>query len=129
MLVQKRPWHDLIGQKSQMTKFQTFHRKIQFHSKSDPFLKHEPFLWHLSKTMHGSQFTGGVHSPNQFVPDIVSPLPCSPVLVRHTLLIVYFFTEFISFIGFRDKCHTSVFNALIFYRIAYLLRNENNAGY
>ena len=63
--------------------------------------------------IHGGQFTGGVHPPNQFVPDIISPLPCSPTLVRHTLLIVYFFKELISFIGSLDKCHTSVFNALI----------------
>ena len=40
--------------------------------------------------IHGGQFTGGVHPPNQFVPEIVSPLPCSPALVRHTLLIFYF---------------------------------------
>ena len=32
-----------------------------------------------------------VHPPNQFVPDIVSPLPCLSELVRHTLLFVYFF--------------------------------------
>ena len=64
--------------------------------------------------IHGGQFTGGVHPPNQFVPEIVSPLPCSPALVRHTLLIVYFFKELISFIGSLDKCHTSVFNVLIF---------------
>ena len=51
---------------------------------------------------------------NKFVPEIVSPLPCSPALVCHTLLIVYFFKELISFIGSLDKCHTSVFNALIF---------------
>ena len=55
--------------------------------------------------IHGGQFTGGVHPPNQFVPEIVSPLPCSPALVRHTLLIVYFFKELtcISFIGSLDK--------------------------
>ena len=46
--------------------------------------------------IHGGQFTGGVHPPNQFVPEIVSPLLCSSALVRHTLLIVYFFTEFLS---------------------------------
>ena len=63
--------------------------------------------------IHGGKFTGGVHPPNQFVPEIVSPLPCSPALVRHTLLIVYFFKKLISFIGSLDKCHTSVFNALI----------------
>ena len=63
--------------------------------------------------IHDGQFTGGVHSPNQFVPEIVSPLPCSPAFVRHTLLIVHFFKELISFIGFLDKCHASVFNALI----------------
>ena len=40
--------------------------------------------------LHGGQFTGGVHPPNQFVPEIVSPLPCSHALVRHTLPIVYF---------------------------------------
>ena len=60
--------------------------------------------------IHGGQFTGRVHAPNQFVPEIVSPLPA---LVRHTLLIVYFFKKDISFIGSLDKCHTSVFNALI----------------
>ena len=64
--------------------------------------------------IHGGQFTGGVHPPNQFVPGNVSPLPCSPALVRHTLLFFYFFKELISFIGSLDKCHTSVFNALIF---------------
>ena len=63
--------------------------------------------------IHGGQFIGGVHTPNQFVPEIISPLPCSPALVRHTLLIVYFFKELISFIGLLDKCHTSFFNALI----------------
>ena len=55
----------------------------------------------------------GVHPPNQFVPEIVSCLPCSSGLVRHILLFVYFFKELISFISFLDKCHTSVFNALI----------------
>ena len=63
--------------------------------------------------IHGAQFTSGVHPPNQFVPEIVSPLPCSPALVRHTLLIVYFFKELIFFIGSLDKYHISVFNALI----------------
>ena len=63
--------------------------------------------------IQGGQFTGGVHPPNQFVPEIVSPLPCSPTHVRHILLIVYFFKELISFIDSLDKCHTSVFNALI----------------
>ena len=63
--------------------------------------------------IHGGQFTGGVHPPNQFVPEIVSPLLCSPALVGRILLIVYFFLELISFIGSLDKCHTSVFNALI----------------
>ena len=60
--------------------------------------------------IHGGQFTGGVHPPNQFVPEIVSPLPCVPAFVRYTLLIVYFLRVFISFIGSLDKCHTSVFN-------------------
>ena len=42
--------------------------------------------------IHSGQFTGGVHdpSPNQFVPEIVSPFPCSPALVPHTLLIFFF---------------------------------------
>ena len=61
----------------------------------------------------GGQFFGGIHPPNEFIPEIVSPLPCSPAFVHHKLLIVYFFKELISFIGFLDKCHTSVFNALI----------------
>ena len=61
--------------------------------------------------IHGGQDTGGVHPPNQFVPEIVSPLPCLPELVHHTLLVVYFFKELIPF----DKCYTSVFNALIFF--------------
>ena len=52
--------------------------------------------------------------PNQFVPEIVIPLPCSPALVCHTLLIVYFFKDLISFIGSLYKCRTSIFIALIF---------------
>ena len=40
--------------------------------------------------IHGGQFTGGVHPRNQFVPEIVSPLPCLHALVCHTLLTVYF---------------------------------------
>ena len=51
--------------------------------------------------------------PNQLVPEIVSPLPFSSGLVRHTLMFVYFFKELIAFIGSLDKCYTSVFNALI----------------
>ena len=43
--------------------------------------------------IHGGQITGAVHPPNQFVLEIVSSLPCSPALVRHTLLFVYFFKE------------------------------------
>ena len=64
--------------------------------------------------IHSGQFTGRVHSPTQFVPEIVSPLPCSPALIRHTLPIIYFFKEFFSFICSHDKYHTSVFNSLIF---------------
>ena len=60
--------------------------------------------------IHGVQFTCRVHPQNQFVPEIVSPLPCSPALVRHTLLIVYFFKELISFIGSLDKCHFQCFD-------------------
>ena len=51
--------------------------------------------------------------PNQFVPEIVCPLPCSCGFARHVLLFVNFFKELISCIGFLDKCHTSVFIALI----------------
>ena len=69
--------------------------------------------------IHGGQFTGGVHPSNQFVPEIVSPLPYAPSLVRHTLLIVYFFKELIFFIGSLDKCHTSVFNALILQSVCF----------
>ena len=67
--------------------------------------------------IHGGQFTGGVHPPNQFFSEIVSPLPCSPALVRHTSQIVYFFKPLISFISSLDKCHTRVFNALINYSL------------
>ena len=69
--------------------------------------------------IHGGQFTGGVHPPNQFFPEIVSPLACSPARVRHTLLIAYFFIELISFIGSLDKCHTSVFSSLICFSVTY----------
>ena len=55
----------------------------------------------------------GVHPPNQFVPETVCPLPCSPRHVSHKLPFVYFFKELVTFIGYLDKCHTSVFNALI----------------
>ena len=72
-----------------------------------------PLILPMCIVTHGGQFTGGVHPPNQFVPEIVSPLPCLPALVLQTLLIVYFFKDLISFIGSLDKCYTSVFNALI----------------
>ena len=49
--------------------------------------------------IYGGQSLAEFIPPNQFVPEIVSPLPCSPALVRHTLLIVYLFKEFISFIS------------------------------
>ena len=39
--------------------------------------------------IHCGQFTGGVHPPNQFVPEIVSLLPYSPALVCHTLLFIF----------------------------------------
>ena len=43
--------------------------------------------------IHGGQFTGGVHPPNQFVPEIVSPLPCSPAYISDCLFFqrTYFF--------------------------------------
>ena len=59
----------------------------------------------------------GVHPSNQFVPDMFSPLPCSFGLVRNKLLFIYYFKELISFAGSLDKCHTSVFNALIYLRV------------
>ena len=56
-----------------------------------------------------------VHPQNQFVREIVIPLPCLSVLVRHTLLFVCLLLQSIHlFIGSLDKCHTSVFNALIY---------------
>ena len=63
--------------------------------------------------IHSGQFTGEVQPPNQFVPEIFSSLPCLPALVHHTLMIVYFFKELISFNGSLNKCHTSVFSTLI----------------
>ena len=63
--------------------------------------------------IHGGQFTVGIHPPNQFVREIDSPLPCSFALVRHKLPIVYFSKELVYFIGYLDKYHISVFNALI----------------
>ena len=41
--------------------------------------------------IHGGQFTGRVHPPNQFVLEIVSPLPCSPALVHHNITDCLFF--------------------------------------
>ena len=58
----------------------------------------------------------------------VMSLTCSPLshpgraLVHHTLLILYFFKELISFVGSLDKCHTSVFNALILSGVSYNFR-------
>ena len=49
-------------------------------------------------------------SQNQFVPEIVSPLPCSSYIT-----VCLFFQKLISFIGSLDKCHTSVFDALVSY--------------
>ena len=76
----------------------------------------------LCIVIHGGQFTGGVRPPNQFVHEIVSPLPCSPAIVRHTLLIRYFLKELISFIGSLDKCHTSVFSASNFTVLVNLIK-------
>ena len=64
--------------------------------------------------IYADQFTGRLHLLIQFVSEIVSPLPCLPALVRHTLLTIYFFKELISFIGSLDKCHTSIFTTLIY---------------
>ena len=79
----------------------------------------------LSPLILGGQFTGGVHPPNQFVPETVTPLPCSAALVRHTLLI-FFFKELIFFIGSLDKCHTSV---LFFFSVRMNKTAENAGGY
>ena len=65
--------------------------------------------------IHQAFVTRQSSSPNQFVPEVVSPLLSSSGLVHHILLFVYLFKELISFIGSLDKCHTSVFNALIKY--------------
>ena len=63
-----------------------------------------------------------IHQPlspdfiNNIVPEIVSPLPCLSGHVRHILLFVYLKKKkknLISFIGSLDKCHISVFSALI----------------
>ena len=64
-------------------------------------------------------------SPNQFVQEIVSPLPCSSVLVRHILLFFFFFfyKELVSFMASLDKCHTSVFNALIIKRYLAIIKH------
>ena len=61
-------------------------------------------------------------SPNQFVPEVVSFLPCSSGLVRHILLFVYFFKEL------NDKCHTSILNALISYQTLFLGVQEPNTS-
>ena len=63
-------------------------------------------------------------SPNQFVPEIVSPWPSSSGLGRHTLLFVFFFKELISFIGSLDKCHTSFLHALLrpYFKLLVLIR-------
>ena len=79
--------------------------------------------------IHSGQFTGGVHPLNQFVPEILSPLLTLPALVHYTLLIVYFFNELISFIESLDKCHTSIFKALICYRVENSLEMGDNAFY
>ena len=65
--------------------------------------------------IYSGQFTGGVHSSNQFVPEIVSPLPCSSALVCHTLLFVYFFKKLISFI-FPLTNATPAFSTLEFHK-------------
>ena len=64
----------------------------------------------------------GVHSPDQFVPEIVSPLPCLSELVCHTLLFVYFFKELISFFPLANA--TPAFSTLCrgVPRIVFVLR-------
>ena len=46
--------------------------------------------------IHGGQLTGGVHFPNQFVPEIISPLHYSPALDRHTLQFIFSKNLFLS---------------------------------
>ena len=72
-----------------------------------------PLYHSIGAMIHKLLLPDRVHPPNQFVPEIVSHLPCSSGLARHKLLFVYIFKELISFIGSLHKCHTSVFNALI----------------
>ena len=69
-----------------------------------------------------------VHYPDQFVPEIVSSLPCSSGLVNYILLFVYFFKELISFTASFDKCHTSVFNALILSNSLYTFSPKNSTS-
>ena len=74
--------------------------------------------------MHGGQFTGGVHPQNQLVPKIVSPLPC----LSYNTDFFCFIKELIAFIDCLDKCHTSVFNALISSGFESVeINNENQA--
>ena len=47
----------------------------------------------MSIIVHQPFVTRRSSSPNQFVPVIVSPLPCSSELVRHALLFVFFFSK------------------------------------
>ena len=63
--------------------------------------------------IHQPLSPNGVH-PKITSLEIVCPLSCSSALNRHILLFVYFSQKRISFIDSLDKCHTSVFNALIY---------------
>ena len=63
--------------------------------------------------IHQPLSTDGVHPQISSSLRLLVFLARSSGLVRHVLLFVYFFKELISLIGSRDKCHTSVFNALI----------------
>ena len=55
----------------------------------------------------------GVHPPNQFIPEIVSPCLVRPYLFVINYCLFAFFKELFSFIRYLDKCHTNVFNALM----------------
>ena len=56
-----------------------------------------------------------VHPPNQFVPEIVSPLPYSSGLVRHILLFVYLFQRIYLFHWLPRPMPHHCFQRLIFF--------------
>ena len=53
-----------------------------------------------------------VFTPNQFVPELVRHLPCSPGFVLHIALFIFYKLS-IPYTGFLDKCHIWFLNTLI----------------